>query len=162
MVPQEVGSLNGESFSIRHDRLAVRVLAPGRLARLAARVRSASLDRALIAGADPTRSPQLAARVAILTSPGTRTSIADGLERLLQAAEGPPSRRRVRPRRGPVLASAGDMRELAALLRGSSPLYVRGIAIVDQLLTDGTGAAYFGPGEDLERRVREARTAMAG
>lgn len=162
MVPQNVESAAGESFSSLYDRVLDRALAPSLRARFAARARSGSLDRALIAGADPADAPQLAARAAMLTSRLSRTSIAEGLERLLAAAQGPASQRRMRPLRAPVLASAGELRELAALLRGSSPLYARGIALLGQLLSDGTGPAYFGEGDVLARRLQEAREAMRG
>ena len=162
MVPREPG-LDGDSCSTLYERRAAgRALAPGWVARLGARVRSGSLNRALIAGADPAGSPLLAARAAWLTSPRTRVSIAEGLESLLAAAQGPPMRRRMLPRRDPLLAHAGELRELAGLLRAETLLYARGIAILDQLVSDGTGPAYFGGEDDLERHLHDARTAMNG
>jgi hypothetical protein len=150
------------SFWSDHDLVAARTLEPGRVARLLARVRAGSLDDALIAGADPADSRQLAARAFELTSRRFRTSLADGLERLLQAAQGPPSPRRVLPRRSTALANACELRELAALLRGASPLYARGVAVLDRLLIDGSGPAYVGDAEALARRLRESRAAMVG
>jgi hypothetical protein len=70
---------------------------PAPSARLVARVRAAALDRALLAGADPARSSQLAARAHALTSPRSRAAAADGLERWLSSADGATSRRRVLP-----------------------------------------------------------------
>jgi hypothetical protein len=162
MLPQKLGFAGSESFSTVHDSVARRALGAGPLARVASRVRSGSLDRALIAGADPAASPQLVARAARLTSPRFRALIADGLERLLQAAQGPPSRWRALSRRDSVLANASELRDLAALLRGDSPLYARGIAILSGLLSDGTGPAYLGHGEALARELHEARAAMHG
>jgi hypothetical protein len=162
MVPQKMG-LVGESCSTFYDRRAAgSAFAAGRVARLAARVRSGSLNRALIAGTDPAGSPRLAARAAWLTSPRARASIADALESLLAAAQGPPRRRRMVPRRDPLLAHAAELRELAALLRADRLLYARGIAILDQLVSDGTGPAYFGGDDDLERQLHDARAALNG
>jgi hypothetical protein len=162
MLSQEIGTINGESFSAGYERLVARSLGPGRLARMAARVHSHSLDRALIAGADPSGSPQLAARAAQLTSPRTRALIAEGLQRLVRAAQGPQKRWRAASRRGQLLANASRLHELASALASGAPLYARGIAMLNQLLTDGTGPAYLGDGESLARRLDEARTALAG
>jgi hypothetical protein len=135
---------------------------PGWFARLSARVHPWPLDEALIAGADPAGSAKLAARATTLVSPGFRISIADGLARWLQAAQAPPSRWRVLPRRSAVLANASELSELASLLRGPSPLYAGGIAAVHHLLTDGTGPAYLADADALTGLLHEARAAMCG
>jgi hypothetical protein len=140
-----------------------RALCPSRPARLAARVFWGRLDRALIGGADPSSSPRLAARAALLTAPRTRAELADSLDLIVASAQQPPSLRRVRPRPSSVLASAPLMRELAATLRGPSPLYARGIAMLHRLLTDGTGPMYASrDGAALQRELREVRTAVCG
>ncbi len=163
MVPKQVQANRLEGFPPAWGRVARRPFKPPRLARLAARVRPGALDRALIAGCDPARSCQLATRAATLTSKRHRSMIADGLERMLQAAQRSPSSRiRVRPRREAVLANAVELRELAAEVRGTAPLYARGIAIVAELLSDGTGPAYLGDGDTLARRLHEARAALCG
>ncbi len=160
MVLQNVRSNSDESFSTRYERSVGRALGPGWLARLAARVRSGSLDDALIAGADPAGSRQLAARAMMLTSPRFRAAAADGLDRWLQAAHGARSRHRVLPPRAVTLANAPELRELIALLRGAGPLYASGIAAVGRLLSDGTGPAYVGDADALARELREAGAAM--
>ncbi len=137
------------------------VLEPSWVTHLAARVRGGALDRALIGGADPAASRQLATRVAQLTSTRKRISIAEDLERLLRVAQSPASRWGVLPRRGPVLAAGAELGALVALLRGSTPLSARGIAMLAQMLGDGTGPVYAGQ-DDLKRRLGEARTAMEG
>jgi hypothetical protein len=58
--------------------------------------------------------------------------------------------------------NASALRELSAVLSSSAPLYARGIAIAQHLLTDGTGPAYVGDGEALASRLLEARAAMYG
>jgi hypothetical protein len=131
-------------------------------ARVAARVLAGRLDRALIEGADPATSPRLAARAALLTSPCTRSELADGLDVVLARAQKPPSRQSALPRHASVLANAALMRELASVLRGPEPLYAGGIARVHRLLTDGAGPMYISrDGRALERELRNARAAVA-
>jgi hypothetical protein len=130
-------------------------------ARVAARVFARRLDRALIAGADPASSPRLAARAALLTSRSTRSELADGLDRLIASAQLPPARRRSVPRHSSVLANSKQLRELAAMLRDTRPLYVSGIAMLCALLTDGTGPVYNGSdGRALESELLRARAAL--
>src|SRR5437667_12532446 len=137
-------------------------LDPPRCARVAARLIAGRLDRALIDGADPSASPRLAARAAMLTSRSTRSELADGLDVVLARAQRPPSRRRALPRHASVLANAALMRELAGMLRGRAPLYAAGIARVRRLLTDGTGPMYTSrDGIALERELRKARAAVS-
>jgi hypothetical protein len=141
---------------------AERALCPPWSARIAARLFGGSLDRALSDGADPASSPRLAARAAMLTTPSTRAELADGLELILARAQSPPSRLRALPRHASVLANASLLRELVALLRGSTPLYASGVARVSRLLTDGTGPMYTSrDGTALERELRKARSAVA-
>jgi hypothetical protein len=162
MLSQKIRTVDGESFSVGYERRVVSSLRPGPLARLTARVHSQSLDRALIAGADPSGSPRLAARTAQLTSPRTRALIAGGLERLLRGAQGPQRRWWAVSRRDQLLANASRLHELAGMLASDLPLYARGIALLNQLLTDGSGPAYHGPGEGLARRLDEALMALQG
>ncbi len=152
----------GPTFSSRYGRATERTLKPGRLARLLARARAYRLNEALIAGADPAASRQLAARALQLTSPRSRESLASGLDTLLWSAQAPAPRWRVRPRRDSVCANAAALGELASLLGSTSPLYVRGLALLDRLLIDGTGPAYHGDAEELARGLEECRAAMTG
>jgi hypothetical protein len=149
-------------FDRAYARRVERTLEPGPLARLIARVLCGSLDTALIAGRDPAGSPHLAARAAALTKPRSRAAIGEGLERLLETAQGNRRRGIVLRRRGHVIANASALRELAAVLRETAPLYARGIAIAHWLLTDGTGPAYVGGDDALARWLLEARAAMYG
>ena len=143
-------------------RAAERALHPPWSARLVARVFGDRLDRALIDGADPTTSATLAARAALLGSRTTRAELADELDAVLASAQRPPSRLRALPRHAALLANASLLRELASILRGSAPLYVRGIAMVRRLLTDGTGPMYTSrDGTALERALRKARAAVS-
>jgi hypothetical protein len=137
-----------------------RLLDPTRGARLLAGLRGQKLDHLLAAGADPGGSEQLAARARRLTSRATRGKTAAGLERMMREQS---SRRRVLPRGAAIRANAPRLQELAALLRGSTPLYAQGIAMLRALLTDGTGPAYTDSrGDVLARGLERARASMVG
>jgi hypothetical protein len=138
------------------------LLAPHVLARLGARIRAGALDRALIAGARPDDSPQLAARAAALTSRRHRRELADGLDRLVLAASGPQRRWWALAGRRSVLANADALDELATLLRSDAPLYARGIALIAETLSDGVGPAYLGEAPALARRLSDAGVALSG
>jgi hypothetical protein len=145
------------------DRRIVRMFDPSWVVRLTARMRSRALDRALIGGADPAATPQLAAHAARLTTRSMRTRIAEGLERLARAGGERPTGRRVLPFRAAVQANTSELVRLAALLRGPAPVYAGGVAMLRQLLTDGTGPAYTDrKGEALARELRGARVAIGG
>jgi RecA/RadA recombinase len=140
---------------------AEHVLRPSRGSRLAARVRATKLDRELIEGVDPATSPRLAARAAQLTARPMRAEIANGLQRLLLSAGQAADRIHVRPASRAVRANAPDLEELVELLRGDRLLYAQGLAMLHDLVVDGTGPAY-NPGADepLAQRLREARAAL--
>jgi hypothetical protein len=151
-----------DALAAEHARAVERALRPPWHARVGARVLSDRLDRALMDGADPTTSATLAARAAMLSSPATRAELADGLDVIIASAQAPPSRLRALPRHAALLANASLLRDLASVLRGPAPLYVRGIAMVQRLLTDGTGPMYTSrDGIALERALREARAAVS-
>ncbi len=151
----------GSSLTAGYERRR-RSLHPRALARITARLRASSLDRALIAGAEPAASSALAARATTLTSRRTRLLIAEGLEHALSAGQGPQRRWWAVSPRSPLLANDAAVRELAELLRGDAPLYAPGIAILNGLLTDGSGPAYRGRPQHAARLLDEARTAMVG
>jgi hypothetical protein len=131
--------------------------------RITARLRAGSIDRALIAGEDIARSPRLKARAELLTSPPSRLALARGLEGLLAADGGPPRRARLRPPRESLRAAAPALRELAALLRAPGPLYARGLAMLNELLADGSGPLYARGGvAALERALGEVRSELGG
>jgi hypothetical protein len=156
------GYLTVDAIAANYDRVAQATIEPSLYARAAARVRAGALDRALMAGADPSSSPQLAARACALTSRRTRAAIANGIERVVKAAWEPAAHSRVTPRRTSVKSAAGELDELAGLLRSRSPLYARGIAMLRGLLRDGAGPVYTGEPEQLAASLAEARIALAG
>lgn len=160
---QSGGLMTADAFVARYDRLAARAIAPSFGARLLARIRAHSLDRALIAGEDPASCPRLAARASNLTSRRSRTMIAALIDNLLPSAAQPSVRsRRVRPRREAIVAHADQLSALAELLRERSPVYARGVAMLFELLSDGTGPLYHGMPELLGERLEQARSALVG
>ncbi len=150
-----------DSFALGFDRRAGRLLRPSWIARTAARIRAHPLDRALTRGADLADSSRLAARAAQLTADHARQRLAGGLDRVLHTPHDRSSPGRVTPSRRAVLRNEPELRELTALLRGSTPVHARGVAMLHALLTDGTGPVYIDPdGALLRRRLQEARGAI--
>jgi hypothetical protein len=159
MISQRIAPTARRRLVLQHERRAAS-LTPDLFARIASHLRAGSLERELIAGADPLASPALAARAATLCSRRTRTELAAGLERSLAAARGPQRRWWAVSPHSPLLASADEVRELAELLRGEAPLRAAGVAMLKRLLTDGGGPAYRGRPHAAARPLREARAAM--
>lgn len=115
----------------------------GPLTRVRARLGGRSLDRCLSDGVDPASSALLAQRAAYLTSTKTRRSLARSIRRLLDA----PAQRRgpsaaVSPHRGELGAARLPLARVAALLEIDEPVYARGVAQVELLLTEGSSALY--------------------
>ncbi len=137
------------------------IFCPGPRARILARWRRASLDRALAHGEDPAASAALAARTTQLAAPPTRARIAAGLERMALEVEAPLAPFAVAPSRPAVRANRDALLDLAALLRLDRPLYARGIAMLRLVLVDGTGPAYTDRhGEALRRELDLARATL--
>jgi len=135
--------------------LTMRRLWPWR--RILARSAAARLDSALARGAPPEASVSLAARAARLTSTPFRRDLAASLRRILLAVGEPgepgepvaarspfgaarPVRVPLRP--APISRSAPLLADLASRLLEPGPVPVRGVAMVTELLADGTGPLY--------------------
>lgn len=133
-----------------------------RLTRLLARLRGNALDRALSNGADPAASPQLAARAAQLAARPAREQLATSIERLVELACAPPRRRPVDLNQAAIRGNAEAMREIAAQLHGPAPVYARGVATLQQLLTDGTGPVFDtgSPSATLARTLERASATL--
>lgn len=127
---------------------------------LVARCRAGSLNRELISGMRPEECAYLAARALQLTSERSRRGLVAGLDRLL-AADGRPTvfATAVPVRRARVAAAAAELRELREGLLVPGPLPARGVAIVQELLSDGAGPLY-GAG-DVREAVRRVVAALA-
>jgi type II secretory pathway component PulF len=104
----------------------------------------------------------LAARACALTETRNRQALADELE-LTRSAHLRRSAWRLAPTRASVEANAAALSELVALLRSGVPLYARGLAMLAELLTDGTGPLYARGGESaLAIALTDARAALTG
>jgi hypothetical protein len=65
------------------------------------------------------------------------------------------------PSRAAILGNRSDLLELAAMLRRDRPLYGRGVAMLNVILTDGTGPAYTDrSGDALTRQLQIARASL--
>jgi hypothetical protein len=140
-----------------------------------ARSRAARLDRELAEGASPEASASLAARAAELTSTEFRRDLAASVRRILVAA-GEPAQAPARPVHSPLRAarpvrvplrttrisrSAARLAEVACRLLEPGPVPVRGVALVTQLLADGTGPLYREAArDDLGTLVERAADAL--
>jgi hypothetical protein len=124
----------------------------GFLTKLRARLQGRSLDRALATGADPAASAVLARRAAWLTSTKNRRALARALRRALEPpiGRGGPSPA-VSPHQGELAATRLPLAGVAALLESDDPIYARGVAKLQVLLTEG-GSPLYSP-----RRVGELR-----
>ena len=157
---------------VRDDlgRLTLRRLRPWH--RMLARAAAARLDRELAAGTSPETSATLAARATALTSAKVRRDLAISVQRILAAAGQPPAAplapaAAVRPVRLPlnrarIGGSAVPLATLAATLAAPGPVPVQGVAMVSQLLADGTGPLYRqADGDDLGHIIEKATRALS-
>jgi hypothetical protein len=136
--------------------------APRPAARLLARARGPWLDGALMAGADPSGSAVLAARAATLGSRRARRALARAVDGIVRSAHRPPNRVQLSPCRQAVLANESTLQDLAAGLRGDAPVYVRGVARLGALLSDGSGPVYDGDADALAEQLDVVAAELAG
>jgi hypothetical protein len=131
--------------------------------RVRARLAADRIDRALAGGRSPDAGIALAVRAQALASAATRRDLAQGLARALGEARKPSTARiiHVRVNRAQVLAAVPELEELHRRLLSGGPVSVRGVALVKELLTCGTGPMYWRshPG-DLGSQVRRAIDAL--
>jgi hypothetical protein len=141
--------------------------------RVLARSQAARLDRELAEGASPEANASLAARAARLTSTKFRRDLAASLRRILVAAGepawpaaagapfGPARSPRVPLRTTRISQSAPLLAELASRLLEPGPVPARGVAMVTELLADGTGPLYRAVArEDLGAMAEQAAAAL--
>jgi hypothetical protein len=122
-----------------------------------------SLDRRLAEGADPATEPLLDARAARILAPSSRASLAAGLERVVATADEPPARlsAAVPVRRSAVRGARDELLRLAGELRHMRDPRAEGVAMAEQLLTDGASPLYTAATPDeVARAAREAADAL--
>ena len=168
--PADQGRTSHVLLSAGQDRLTLRRPRPWH--RVLARCAAARLDRELAAGASPETSATLAARAMHLTSVKVRRDLAASVQRILAVA-GHPAQVTPAPavavhlsrlplRRARISQSAVPLARLAGYLTAPGPVPVRGVAIISQLLTDGTGPLYYqGCADDLSDIIENASQALA-
>jgi hypothetical protein len=122
------------------------------------------LDRKIAHGADLGSSPELTRRARQLVSPKLRARMAAGLERTIAAAEQPGQRRlsaQVPVRRSAILGDRAQMLGLARLLTEEETVSARGVARIEELLTDGRSPLYYpSPEGTLAAALRHARATL--
>jgi len=128
--------------------------------RLGLRLQARSLDRALADGASPEGSQELARRAQALVRADTRNQLAASLRRLSRG-HGRPLSSRV----GAVPARAEEVRRalerLASRLLEPGPVAPRGVALIQELLTDGAGPLFWtDSADDLGARLRTVLDAL--
>jgi hypothetical protein len=136
--------------------------------------RAARLDHELAEGISPEASVSLAARAMRLTSMEYRRDLAGSLRRILAAAGDPAVPAAARPAPGAsrsvrvplrtsrISHSAPRLAELASQLLQPGPVPVQGVAMLSQLLADGTGPLYREGGrDDLGAIIERAERALA-
>ena len=139
--------------------------------RMLARCAAARLDRQLAAGTSPEDSVSLTARAVQLTSMTYRRDLAASMQRILAAAGAPPAilplpvtptrPPRLPLRRAQIRQSARPLATLARHLAEPGPVAVQGMAMVSQLLTDGTGPLYCDTcAVDLDDLIGQATRAL--
>jgi hypothetical protein len=169
-------------------RLTLRQLWPWH--RMTARLLAARLDRRLAGGACPEAAPDLAVRAIRLTSTEFRRDLASNLQQILAAAGLSADDARARTGASRVLPvaahpslgvarephvpvhrpqvgrSAPELRQLVGQLIQPGPVPVRGVAMVSQLLADGSGPLYRQASRDdltaIVHRAVQALTRLRG
>jgi hypothetical protein len=125
-------------------------------------LRRRRLDDRLAHGADPLSDGELELRAHRICSEAGRKRLAHALERVERAARQsvPLTRRPVPLRRAAIRDCADDLEALIRRLRDGELVDPRGMALTDQLLTDGASPLYHDAGLPLSYAVRSARLAL--
>ena len=130
--------------------------------RILVRILAGRLDRQLAAGRSPESHPLLSLRAQRLARPDTRLALARALGRVLHEASSPLRRRQ------PPLADLyavreveRDLVELVDQLVAPAPVSARGVALVHEMLVDGSGPLYMRHSpRDLGEMIRTATLAL--
>jgi hypothetical protein len=103
-----------------------------------------ALDRRIAGGADTSANPRLARRARQLTSRRCRRGLAQGLRNLVDAAEEPARAvsAAVPLQRREILREQGFLLALAVDLESDDEISARGVALIEDLLTNGGSPLY--------------------
>jgi hypothetical protein len=124
--------------------------------RVSARLRARRLDRALAAGAAPDSSVAMSVRARALVRADTRSELAGALRRITRNGASPRTLgSRVTTSAARVSRVRADLERLAERLLEPGPVNARGVALTQDLLSDGTGPLFWAESaDDLEARLR--------
>jgi hypothetical protein len=157
-------SYAGPAPSLRHSgKVEPTKIRPSLALRVRVRWNAAQLDQALGDGGDPGASRSLALRAQQLADTKHRTSIARSIRYLLELTEGGTvpqltfTRAPFRPDR--IEASRPRLAELADRLEAVDSPPIKGLAMANLLVEDGTGALYAHGSTDPLRPAVEATLA---
>jgi hypothetical protein len=130
--------------------------------RVSARLRAHRLDQALAAGAAPDSSAGMSLRARALVRVETRRELAGALRRLTRTGVSPGALGSRVTTSGPrVSAVRDDLERLAERLLEPGPVSARGVALTQELLTDGTGPLFWAESaDDLEVRLHTVLEAL--
>jgi hypothetical protein len=151
------------SASVAHPHTAGREGRRPRLLRGRVWLHRRALDARLARGDLPSSSPELGYRAEQLRSARCRRSFASGIKRIIEAAEEPRSAftSAAPVRRREILQMRTELTGLARLLESDEALQVRGLALLEPLLTSGDSPLFHAaPDETLEHTVRRIRAAL--
>lgn len=138
---------------------------PRRNGLLSARKRARERQRAdelLLHGSEPDGSTLLSTRAAELTSTRNRRALARSLERTARELEGRVLSSAVPLNRAGARPHVDLVRALAVRLRAAEPVSVRGVLLVQELLSDGYGSPLYNRerAADLRPALEECLSAL--
>ena len=130
--------------------------------RLSARLQARRLDRALAGGASPDSSAAMALRAKALVRADTRSELAASIRRITSGSAAPAAiGLRVGTARARGRAVGRHLDRLADRLLEPGPVAPRGVALTQELLTDGAGPLFWmESADDLGARLRTALEAL--
>lgn len=130
--------------------------------RLVARLAARRLDRELAEGASPAGSTQLSLRASALTAPAKRRELAEIIRRIARDQVEPAAFGvRLAASREQTSAARPALERLARRLAGDDPVDPRGVALTQELLSDGSGPLLWDRSEeDLGVRLTEVLAAL--
>jgi hypothetical protein len=147
----------------RHHRRATSPAHPLTL-RLKVAVKRDALNRELAAGAPSARSPELSLRASQLVSDRERQKLAGAWRRAVRDAHRPATNRVTISlvRRGAVIDAEGAIDGLVARLTDADPIAPAGMALVEQLITDGSSSPLYNAADPgvLKHQVKVATEAL--
>lgn len=149
------GSTNESLLLIRDGRGPALILRRNRwFLRLTARTLAYSLDRRLAEGSLPEKSPLLAARAQQLIARRHRDFLAERWVALISGVQrsAAPNSKRALVNRAAIVSCENTIGEIEQQLRSTAAIGLQGVALLNDLLSDGCGPLY-DPGRSKELKA---------